>query len=1261
MTNRQLRARLLAIPFLLTAIKLADVAWTAKNSPYSLLLSYGLLDTKAVKELLPLETLDALTQEHGKPATNEPLTFSEWTRWNTWFTAHPDKVCGQEAITTSREFPVSLTGSKEDIIQTIRSGMRAKADQPKEQTIKLMKLRAKAILIAQEQERERAGLSGLGFLGTLSGLGSLAGLGKLSTNTRDDINNNADSINALLDKQEKGRKYSKGDVLSFKEIVAHYNPGLTTDEIKAWVWYKRSIGVSMTGWEDYFLKIQKAETVRQVVTRPKTTSGLVEIRDNHFRLLQAVGPNLIIGEATSKKLKYDTNTTYLIIRIAKDILDGFPAGSLVYVNEADVVVDKPKDDVDAAILKEMVIKGILLYHNGRLMPYPVYAYGNMYDRELQLNKDQDIIREKFGEQAVLTQRHIIQAAKPRLISVQHVDPRERPKILAISDFAADFEVVGLREEWNIDLQAIAQNTIKASAQRRSNKMQREATEAMNERMNADGQYAFSLIDAFDIWLSKLPRGDFREVTASTISYYYLAGHALGKNLSDEEKDTIGKYAPLEGEELFSRFLNEALTYEDQQKIDFSWNRVFNAWSSIPYHRVPVGFSCSAFFKRSLLQFTAAQREAIAFMEIAGSGVLAYDVGVGKTMAAIITLANSLFSGKCKRPIIAVPNPTYAKWLREIVGYEDKASGEFVPGVLSYTGVTVNDWSNLGVDAIKKVALNKAVPEKSITVVTFEGLMKIGYGRKVMENLFEELAKILSQERHNDKSNRDLAKIQQKWREMVGLGNKGTLADVDALGFDYLVIDEAHNFKNIFDQVPTDEEGRKRFKINGAQSDRGVKAFFLANYIQRTFGQNVMLLTATPFTNSPLEIYSMLSLVGYDSLKAMGITSLETFCETFVLQSLEYVNSYNGEIKLDTVVKSYNNRLVLQRLIHNHIAYKTGEEAGVKRPVKINLPRTQAQQPDGSFKRLPLGQQVVTYLKPNDAQVRNQERIEALAKSGGMKALATIGRALGQNLDNALSPYLYFDNDDTEPTFEEFVEGSPKIFYAVQCIQSVKEWHEERKEPVSGQVIYMNRGKQFFPHIKKYLEVIVGYKKTVRHNGRAFDEVEFVTSDVTAERKEAIKDAFLAGVVKIIIGTATIKEGIDLQDNGTVLYNLYPDWNPTDIKQLEGRIWRQGNKFGYIRAVMPLVQNTMDVFVFQKLEEKTSRINDIWYRADRGNVLDQESLDPTEIKFALFSDIGKLMEVKIDQTKRELNRRYAVVNSNIDALVKFNAALSSYLN
>jgi N12 class adenine-specific DNA methylase len=429
-----------------------------------------------------------------------------------------------------------------------------------------------------------------------------------------------------------------------------------------------------------------------------------------------------------------------------------------------------------------------------------------------------------------------------LITVTNPDPNERPKILAISDFAKKFFVSELRDETGIEFPANSEDEEGLPVAR------------------------YSLLDVFTEWLRSLDNHHFREVSAYEIIHYYLNGKNLGKKLSDEEKSTIDKYGRIEGEELFSKFLYEAVTFEDQQKINFSWNRVYNGYSSIPYHRVPIGFQCSYKFKQFSLQFTPAQREGIAFMEISGSGIIAYDVGVGKTMSAIITAANALYSGKCRRPVIVVPNPTYQKWVREIIGYTDSRSGTFIPGVLSHTGVKVNDWYNLGTDIIKKLDFEKAVEENTITMLTYEGLTKIGFSTKVMGLMFQELSEILAQARDEERSARDLEKKYQTFRELIGVGLKNTIADIDTLGFDYIVIDEGHNFKNVFADVPTNEDGVKRFKIQGAQSSRAVKAFFLCNYIQRTFGSNVMLLTATPFTNSPLEIYSMLSLVGHESMR-----------------------------------------------------------------------------------------------------------------------------------------------------------------------------------------------------------------------------------------------------------------------------------------------------------------------------------------------------------------------------------------------------------
>jgi len=57
----------------------------------------------------------------NKQFSNAPLSFTELTRFNTWFAMYPEKIAGSEIITTSREFPISVKGKKEDIIQTIKA------------------------------------------------------------------------------------------------------------------------------------------------------------------------------------------------------------------------------------------------------------------------------------------------------------------------------------------------------------------------------------------------------------------------------------------------------------------------------------------------------------------------------------------------------------------------------------------------------------------------------------------------------------------------------------------------------------------------------------------------------------------------------------------------------------------------------------------------------------------------------------------------------------------------------------------------------------------------------------------------------------------------------------------------------------------------------------------------------------------------------------------------------------------------------------
>jgi hypothetical protein len=940
--------------------------------------------------------------------------------------------------------------------------------------------------------------------------------GPLSSTAKKLIEQSKDRLMRMQKTTGLGR--ISNSVYTIEESIEKYNPGITQDEIQAWVWYRRLTGTPMLNWKSYFV------------------------------------------EPSQKQLK------------------------------------------------EWVAKGVLFYDatkkENNLVPYPIFVFGNLYEKVSKLKKHKETVIDLYGQNVFDNHIKIIQDLMPNKISISNPVESERPVILSISETARNFVVNSLKE---IPLSEPS-----------------------------------TLQEAYKDYLRTLSDDQFNKTRALEIINYYLNNENKPRSIEKEEWLDIKKRTRDEGERLFKKFLYEALEYNDQVRIDIEYNEKFNAIAPLQYHKIPIGLQISKKFMGNDLDIRLAQREGIAFMELVGSGIIAYDVGVGKTITAIIELSNAINSGKCKRPIVAVPNPTYKNWIKEILGNGD------LQGILTGTGITINEWYNLGSD-YDHIDVDNKVKEKTITLVTYEGLQKIGFNEYTANEHFEQLSDILSQ--RSEGTDRDKEKDNEKLREIIGTGTKETIADIETLGFDYIVVDEAHNFKNVFSEVKADEENGKQFHIKGGQpSNRGIKLFFIANYIQRKYGRNVMLLTATPFTNSPMEIYSMLSLVAFDYMKSWGITNLRTFFEQYISETTEHVVGIDGEIKQSNVVKSFNNRISLQKLINSHINFKTGEEANIPRPCKINLPRIKVATEKG-IEKLKVEDQVLTYLKLTPEQQANQRAINSEASKGAEKSdPGKLLRLMSESLNNALSPFLY---DKSQPDdYFDFVVSSPKIKYTMDCVASVKKYHEDRNENVSGQVIYIDRGKEYFHYIKEYLEKEVGYKKGVNLKefpNQKVDEVEIISSGITQANKEKIKIAFNEGTCKIIIGTSTIKEGINLQEKSTVLYNLYPNWNPTDLRQLEGRIWRQKNMFGFVRIVMPLMENSMDVFVFQKLEEKTSRINDLWSKADRGNVLDEESLDPNEIKFALVTDLNVLARFEVKQIAAELSTKLMVLNSNIEDL------------
>jgi hypothetical protein len=86
---------------------------SSNDSPDLSLLRNGVMRNSALEKML-IEN-----QMNQQEYPNSPLTFVEQCSFNNWFSLHPDKICGEEIITTSREFPISIKGDRTWIQNTI--------------------------------------------------------------------------------------------------------------------------------------------------------------------------------------------------------------------------------------------------------------------------------------------------------------------------------------------------------------------------------------------------------------------------------------------------------------------------------------------------------------------------------------------------------------------------------------------------------------------------------------------------------------------------------------------------------------------------------------------------------------------------------------------------------------------------------------------------------------------------------------------------------------------------------------------------------------------------------------------------------------------------------------------------------------------------------------------------------------------------------------------------------------------------------------
>lgn len=666
--------------------------------------------------------------------------------------------------------------------------------------------------------------------------------------------------------------------------------------------------------------------------------------------------------------------------------------------------------------------------------------------------------------------------------------------------------------------------------------------------------------------------------------------------------------------LFNRYLQEGLSPEDQKDLVDAWNLKSNSFVNPDFTKIPIfvdGMSSHKGEKK--FDLLDQQLKGISMLTNKGTGLLAYDVGVGKTACGIVATVNQIQTGRSKRPLIAVPKAVYTNWIKSIHQL--------------FPNVKVNELGNLSKDFWKQG--ESKIEDGTISVCTYEGLENIGFNEEEEREIHEdvEFSSFVESGDSGKKSKRAKASADEKNDELVGAMTKTRDMGVQfsELGFDHITVDEVHNFRNLFkmprhmnkkgnDETQGESNEFQGLGSGGKPSNRAMKLFAITQLIQRhNDGRNTFLLSATPFQNSPTEIYSILSYMARDKLKEMGYYSLEQFVSNFCKVKTEYVVKAN-RVTEAPVVKGFENIGELQNLLTSYMDKVDGEEAGVVRPYKrMHAPE------------LELSDLQKAIMDECSEYIETQEQLPKDDRDDGY-----MFRAMNAMKNCALSPALvspeFIPSGYDMPKASEFVESSPKLKFV--CDSIIKQY---KKSPTNGQIMYMPSGVEHFPQVMDYL---------VKH-GMPKDVIGLVSGGSTSEkeldrRDELFKDFnAVDGKCKVIIGSSTIKEGCNLQGNTTTIYNTQLDWNPTDVQQLWGRGWRQGNKQGIVHCVTPLMHDSLDPMIYQKHDEKSSRTDDLY--SYKGDAMNAQDVNPEELKFSLIKDPRKRADLQVmEYREKNLN-------------------------
>ncbi|MGL4297329.1 MAG: transglycosylase SLT domain-containing protein [Aestuariivirga sp.] len=678
----------------------------------------------------------------------------------------------------------------------------------------------------------------------------------------------------------------------------------------------------------------------------------------------------------------------------------------------------------------------------------------------------------------------------------------------------------------------------------------------------------------------------------------------------------------------------------------------------------------------IIQLRPHQANAVWRMVQSGTTLLDHVVGAGKTFTMIAGIMEMRRMGLAKKPMLVVPNHLVGQWATDFM--------KLYPGA-NILAATKKDFEK---DSRKKLFARIATGDWDAVIVAHSSFGKVEVEPEFQEAFIREqitdmdisIGMIRAAEGKGSRNVKQIEKqkaaLEEKLKRLFDTGAKDDNLYFSELGVDAVLLDEAHEFKNLGFST-----GMQRVAGlgNPVGSNKAADMFMkVQSVLKRTGGRNMVFATGTPISNTMAEMYTMQRYLDYGTLKDQGIAHFVAWAKTFGEVVTDWELSPSGQYKMNSrFAKFVNMPELMQRygsfadVINRDDINRQLAAQGKKLPVpklKGGKPENtvvERSQDQARYIGIPTVDENGVESYPQGSLIWRSENLPKKAEKGADNMLKIMSDARKAALDMRLIDPNYPDNPGskvnvaagnikaiydkwtadkgTQLVFIDLSTPKGAVAKEAAALRELVSLAEQGDEAAQEKLDAMSPDELLA--LDSSFSVYDDLKAKLIGLGIPENEVAFIHDANTELQKEELFAKVRSGRIRVLLGsTAKMGAGMNVQDRLVALHHLDAPWRPSDLEQREGRIIRQGNKLYEadpenfeVEIKRYATKQTLDSRMWQTIEAKARFIEQVRKGTGQREVEDVagEAANSAEMKAASSGNPLILEEMSLRQAIRKL--------------------------